>query len=90
MRLAVDAIRKDGVTSFLPTVITGSHENLLEYSEILLKMKDEEVRGSVTGFHLEGPYISPEEGFYGCHPAAFIRKPSWKNLLNTRRLQKEI
>ena len=32
---------------------------------------------SVAGFHLEGPYISSEEGFYGCHPVAFIRKPSW-------------
>jgi len=79
MRIAVEAIRKDGVTSFFPTIITGSHENLLKaFRNLAEAMKDEEVRISVPGFHLEGPYISPEEGFYGCHPAEFIRKPSWR------------
>jgi N-acetylglucosamine-6-phosphate deacetylase len=78
MRMAVEAINRDGVTSFLPTVITGSHENLLKnFRNLAEAIKDEDVRYSVAGFHLEGPYISPEEGFYGCHPAAFIRKPSW-------------
>lgn len=78
MKAAVEAILRDGVTSFLPTVITGSHENLLKcFRNLTEAMKDEDVRYSVSGFHLEGPYISPEEGFYGCHPAAFIRKPSW-------------
>jgi N-acetylglucosamine-6-phosphate deacetylase len=78
MRMAVEAISRDGVTSFLPTVITGSHENLLKcFRNLAEAMKVEDVRYSVSGFHLEGPYISPEEGFYGCHPAAFIRKPSW-------------
>ena len=78
MRLAVEAIRRDGVTSFLPTVITSSHENLLRtFRNLTEALKDNEVRSSVAGFHLEGPYISPEEGFYGCHPSAFIRKPSW-------------
>ena len=79
MKMAVEAIRKDGVTSFFPTVITGSHENLLiAFGNLAEAMKDEEVRRSVPGFHLEGPYISPEEGFYGCHPAEYIRKPSWR------------
>jgi N-acetylglucosamine-6-phosphate deacetylase len=27
------------------------------------------------GVHLEGPYISPEEGFRGAHPKEFIRPP---------------
>jgi len=78
MKMAVEAIRKDGVTTFFPTIITGSHENLLKtFLNIARAMKDDEVRSSVPGFHLEGPYISQEEGFYGCHPAEFIRKPSW-------------
>jgi N-acetylglucosamine-6-phosphate deacetylase len=78
MRIAVEAINRDGVTSFLPTVITGSHENLLKnFRNLAEAMKEEVVRYSVSGFHLEGPYISPEEGFYGCHPPEFIRKPSW-------------
>ena len=78
MLMAVEAIRNDGVTSFLPTVITSGHENLLRtFRNLAEALKDDEVRTSVAGFHLEGPYISREEGFYGCHPSAFIRKPVW-------------
>jgi N-acetylglucosamine-6-phosphate deacetylase len=75
---SVAAIRSDGVTSFVPTVITNSHEALLRIFKNLAEvLKNNDVRDSVPGFHLEGPYISSEEGFYGCHPSAFIRKPSW-------------
>ena len=82
-RMAVDAIRKDGVTSFFPTIITGSHDSLVRVFRNLARalQDDEEVRTSVAGFHLEGPYISPEAGFYGCHPAEFIRKPSWDEFM---------
>jgi len=76
---AAKAIWSDGVTSYLPTLITNSHESLIKNFRILdeaLK-KDELLRKSVPGFHLEGPYISPEEGYRGCHPVQYIRKPSW-------------
>jgi N-acetylglucosamine-6-phosphate deacetylase len=78
MKRTVEEICRDGVTSFLPTVITGSHETLLRnFRNLAEAMNDKDVRQAVPGFHLEGPYISPEEGFYGCHPSAYIRKPSW-------------
>jgi len=79
MKRAVGSIRKDGVTTFQPTVITNSHENLLKsFRNLAEVMKDQDTRDSIPGFHLEGPYISPVEGFYGCHPADCIRKPSWR------------
>jgi N-acetylglucosamine-6-phosphate deacetylase len=77
---ATKAIFKDGVTTFIPTLLTNSHDNLLKLFSIL----DEACRTyslvgeSVPGFHLEGPYLSPEEGFRGCHPVKHIRKPSWE------------
>lgn len=75
---ATNAIRKDGVTSFLPTLITNSHENLLRNFTILSEaLKNCQYLGySVPGFHLEGPYLSSEEGFRGCHPVQHLRKPS--------------
>ena len=76
---ATKAILRDGVTSFLPTLITNSGENLIKSFSILNEAlnKDELLRESIPGFHLEGPYISNEEGFRGCHPVQYIRKPSW-------------
>ena len=83
IRMAVDAIRADGVTTFFPTVITGPHDKLVKVFRNLARalQEDEEVRTSVAGFHLEGPYISPETGYYGCHPFEFIRKPSWDDFM---------
>ncbi len=76
---SVRAIWKDGVTSFLPTVITGSHTRLMNNFRTLHEalINDEMTAASVPGFHLEGPYISPEEGYRGCHPVQHIRNPSW-------------
>jgi N-acetylglucosamine-6-phosphate deacetylase len=77
---ATKSIWREGVTTFLPTLLTNSHENLIKIFKILEKAigKDEMLRESVAGFHLEGPYISPEEGYRGCHPVQHIRKPSIK------------
>ncbi len=81
--VAANAIWKEGVTSFLPTLITCSHEMLLRNLKMLREAsgKVRNIGESVPGYHLEGPYISPEEGFRGCHPVRYIRKPSNEELL---------
>jgi N-acetylglucosamine-6-phosphate deacetylase len=78
MRTAAKAIWRDGVTTFFPTLITNSHDNLIRNFKILSEtLKDNILKDSIPGFHLEGPYLSTEEGFYGCHPVHHLRKPSW-------------
>jgi N-acetylglucosamine-6-phosphate deacetylase len=75
---ATKALWEKGITSFLPTVITASRENLLKSFELLAQAsQNTEVEKSVPGFHLEGPYISPEKGFRGAHLEKYIRKPDW-------------
>jgi N-acetylglucosamine-6-phosphate deacetylase len=82
MRLAVESLNATGVTTFFPTVLTNSHDNLLRiFRNLSAALEDDTIRSSVAGFHLEGPYISGEEGFYGCHPSHFIRKPSWDEFM---------
>jgi N-acetylglucosamine-6-phosphate deacetylase len=77
---ATKSIWSGGVTSYIPTLITNSHNNLctnLRKLDEALR-SDKKIRESVPGFHLEGPYLSPEEGYRGCHPVQYMRKPSWK------------
>jgi len=79
IKKAAEAIWRDGVTSFLPTLVTNAHEKLLKSFAILsAALKDSFLASSIPGFHLEGPYLSKESGFYGCHPVEYLRNPSIK------------
>lgn len=79
---ATHALLQEGVTSYFPTLLTNSHKNLKRNFRVLAEaLKDESVRKSIPGFHLEGPYISPLDGFRGCHPSKYVRKPSWEEFL---------
>lgn len=73
---------KKGVTSYLPTLTTSSKELLLRNFSLLASLKeDPELKGSIPGFHLEGPYISPVDGYRGAHPLRHVRKPDWKEFM---------
>lgn len=66
-----------GVTRLLPTIITGREDQLIGALANLAKAKDELPNGAaMEGFHVEGPYISPEDGPRGAHPAHCVRPPS--------------
>jgi len=73
---------KKGVTTYFPTLTTNSQEVLFKNFATLAKSKnDEALNGSIAGYHLEGPYISPEDGYRGAHPLKFVRKPDWKEFM---------
>ncbi len=79
---AAEALWKDGVTTFLPTLVTGSHNDLVRNFKVLAQAsEDPYFKGCIPGFHLEGPYLSPEPGYCGCHPVQHLRKPSWKEFI---------
>ncbi|PID91884.1 MAG: N-acetylglucosamine-6-phosphate deacetylase [Bacteroidetes bacterium] len=82
VRKAVKALWKAGVTTILPTVITGDRETTVHCFSVLSQaLKDEEIARSVPGFHLEGPYISPLKGFRGAHLEKYIRPPDWDEFM---------
>ena len=79
---ATKALWKVGVTAFLPTVITNSRQNLENSFKILSSaLEDKEIGISIPGFHLEGPYISPVQGYRGAHLEKYIRVPDWDEFL---------
>jgi N-acetylglucosamine-6-phosphate deacetylase len=79
---ATSELWKKGVTTYLPTLTTNSIEVLTRNFELLSKAVDDpKMRGSIPGFHLEGPYINPEDGFRGAHPKQFVKLPDWNEFL---------
>ncbi|MEP7354481.1 MAG: amidohydrolase family protein [Acidobacteriota bacterium] len=76
--LSIQAIFSTGVTRFLPTVITGSPEDMLG---ALRNLHQTRQRGGIflamEGFHVEGPHISPEDGPRGAHPKHCVRPPNF-------------
>ena len=82
IREATKSLWKEGVTSYLPTLITANQESLKKSFTILSSaLDDEEIGMSIPGFHLEGPYISPIKGFRGAHLEKYIREPNWNELV---------
>lgn len=84
---ATESILREGVTTFIPTLITNSHENLVRNFKILDEAcrKYTIVEQCVPGFHLEGPFISALDGYRGCHLFEHVRKPSWIEFEKYRR-----
>jgi N-acetylglucosamine-6-phosphate deacetylase len=77
-----EALWKEGVTTYFPTLTTNSRELLLKNISILKSAKDDSsLLGSIAGFHLEGPYISEVDGYRGAHPKEHVRKPDWNEFL---------
>ncbi len=76
LKKIIEGLWEVGVTTMLATVTSNDHEHLLGAFRALSKAySDPVISMAIPGFHLEGPYISPEPGFRGAHPEMFIRPP---------------
>src|SRR5579863_4029201 len=65
-----------GVTRLFPTVITGSPERMTGALRMLARARAESPGGgTMEAFHVEGPFISPEDGPRGAHPQRWVRPP---------------
>lgn len=73
---------KKGVTTYFPTLTSNSSEVMTAILKTLAnEQNDDYLHGSIPGYHLEGPYLSPEDGFRGAHPLKYVRKPDWNEFI---------
>lgn len=82
---SLSALHACGVTRILATVITGPHERMAGALRSLAQARESLPTGeTIEGFHVEGPWISPEDGPRGAHPRPWVRPP---DLAEFERLQ---
>jgi N-acetylglucosamine-6-phosphate deacetylase len=65
---ALEKMRETGVTRCLPTLITSPFEAFTATARVLSRLTS----AAVAGLHMEGPYLSTEEGPRGAHPRAHV------------------
>ena len=71
------AVIATGTTRFLPTLITAPPARIAASLAVIAAARDADplVARMIPGVHLEGPWISPEDGPRGAHPKAFVTAP---------------
>ena len=67
-----------GVSAALPTFITDDAETMISRAKQYAKVveSDSELLAMFPKLHIEGPFISPEEGARGAHPSRYTLVPS--------------
>lgn len=78
-----EALWREGVSRFCPTIVTAPQERMLSSLDAVRQAceANELVDHSVLGVHVEGPYISPEDGPRGAHNPNWVRLPDWEEFL---------
>jgi N-acetylglucosamine-6-phosphate deacetylase len=66
-----------GVTTFAPTVCTSPESDMVHRLRIISEARAEDpiAAACIPFIHIEGPHISPRDGYRGAHPLSSIRPP---------------
>lgn len=81
-----EGLLSTGVTSFLPTTLTSSYEQLELVSKSVAQVAGKEKGAKIQGIYFEGPYFTEE--FKGAQNPAYMSNPSleefekWQNAAN--------
>ena len=74
----VRGLRAAGCSRFLLTLITEEWPRLtarLRHVK-MLRAQSPELQAAIAGWHIEGPFLSPEPGFHGAHNPALMLDPT--------------
>ena len=70
-------VLNNGTTLFLPTLVSTTEDIYERNLRMISKVIDmSEFKNRIPGIHIEGPFISDEEGARGAHNPAWIVKPN--------------
>jgi N-acetylglucosamine-6-phosphate deacetylase len=69
---ALERMHATGVTRCLPTLITSSFDRFAANARVLACIS----HPAIAGIHMEGPYLSPDDGARGAHPREHVASPT--------------
>ena len=80
LRNIIDSMSKSGTTQHVPTIVTSPQERIVRNLRILARQIEgsREIEHAISGIHIEGPFISSEDGPRGAHDPAYVRDPRFE------------
>lgn len=75
----ISSLDASGTTRHMPTIVTVSHDRMLKNLAVIKQAVDdsEDIAAAIPGIHIEGPYLSAEDGPRGAHTPDHIRDPDF-------------
>ncbi|MBN2552498.1 MAG: amidohydrolase family protein [Spirochaetales bacterium] len=75
----IESMARSGTTQHVPTIVSSPQERILRNLRILAEQMERslEIESAIAGIHIEGPFISSEDGPRGAHDPAYVRNPSF-------------
>ena len=75
LHVACRALADDGVDGILATFITDDLQSLVAKLSNLIRLREEDelARQVIAGFHVEGPFLNPADGYIGAHQPEHVR-----------------
>ena len=83
----IEDLAQTGTLRHIPTIITNSQERIEENLTIIKKAvaHNARIRHAIAGIHIEGPYISKDDGPRGAHDPLFVRDPNIRELRSAQK-----
>jgi N-acetylglucosamine-6-phosphate deacetylase len=78
----VRSLEREGVTTVVPTIVTASEARITAALRAVAaaRAEDSSVARAIPYVHVEGPFLSEEDGPRGAHDLSQIRKPDLEEL----------
>ena len=83
IRNIINSLAASGITQHIPTIVSSPWQRILRNLKIISKAinTSPDIKEAIPGIHIEGPFISSEEGPRGCHDPSFIRDPDFEEFM---------
>ncbi len=74
----IESLAKSGTTQHVPTIVSSPQELIVKNLKVISGAMERhpEIADAISGIHIEGPYISSEDGPRGAHDPRYVRDPS--------------